>query len=162
MTTTLLPGDVLVVQPSRQPTVRRSGAPGRRPTASGPSVLPPGGQPTIGGPGGSGFTADTWLFFAAPRGDWSVSDRWALGFGPTEVARPRWSLFHCVADGRFDVRSVFPEVTPSNDALLGWGSSVVGLDTAAALLDSVGSFPDFYRQYFDERPDLRRGPGRPG
>jgi hypothetical protein len=125
-----------------------------------------GGQPTIGEHGGprqpsarspeaSAFVTDTWVFFADPHAGWTGEDRWGLGFGPTDIQRPQWSLFHCVTENRFDGRSICPELNPSHHDLLRWTTSVVGPATATLLLESVGSCLDFYRQYFAERPDLR-------
>jgi hypothetical protein len=106
-------------------------------------------------PGGSGFITDMWVFFAASPREWSVADRWGLGFGPADFESPRWSLFHCVAEDRFDFRSVCPVLDPSDRELLRWSKSVVGLGVATLLVESIGSCQHFYRQYFAERPDLR-------
>ena len=132
-----------------------------------PHIVSSGGQVTTGGHGipddyrpewsreASNFVPDTWVFFACPHGDSSVDNRWGLGFGPGDFQQARWSLFHCVAEDRFDSRSSCPQLKPSNTDLLRWSSSVVGVETALPLLESVGSCLHFYRQYFAERPDLR-------
>jgi hypothetical protein len=104
---------------------------------------------------GAGWLADTWVFFAGDIADGTMTDRWALGFGPTDTGVPRWALFHCVAEDRFDSRSVCPQLNPSNGDLLRWSTSVVGSATATSLVESVGSCFPFYHQYFAERPDLR-------
>jgi hypothetical protein len=95
------------------------------------------------------------VFFADDNADGAMTDRWGLGFGPTDTGVPRWALFHCVAEDRFDSRSVCPQLDPSNGDLLRWSTSVVGSATATSLVESVGSCLPFYRQYFAERPDLR-------
>lgn len=132
-------------------------SPGSRRTAG--NLETPGNQPAELLPGVSGFVTDTWVFFAAPPDDWTVSDRWGLGFGPVDIHGPRWSLFHCVDEDRFDSRSICPALNPSNRDLLRWSTSIVGPDTATLLIESVGSCREFYGQYFAERPDLR-GPKR--
>ncbi len=114
-----------------------------------------GTQPPGPAPEGSGFLPDTWVFFATPHADWTGEDRWGLGFGPADIQGPRWSLFHCVTEGRFDTRSIFPQLNPSNRDLLRWSTSVVGPAVASLLVESVGSCIAFYCQYFAERPDLR-------
>jgi hypothetical protein len=95
--------------------------------------------------------------FYAPqcRGRWEP-DSWALGFGPIDSESTRWSLFHCVGEDLYDSRAVCPQFDPSARYLLRWIAPFVGHDSAALLLGSVGSCRHFYRQYFDERPDLRR------
>jgi hypothetical protein len=75
--------------------------------------------------------------------------------GPTEIDLPRWSLYRCVAEDRFDLRSTCPQLDPPKRDLHRWVRSVVGPATATELVERVGSLPDFYRQYFVERPDLR-------
>jgi hypothetical protein len=147
VTITLLPGDVLVVQPNQRPTVRNNES----------SVQPPEG----GAPGVPGFTADSWVFLADTDTDWTVGDQWGLGFGPVGTAIPRWWLFHCMTEDSVDSRRVFLHRNPSNHGLLRWTTSVVGQATATLLLERVGSCVDFYRRYFTERPDLQ-GPVDPG
>ena len=141
MTTTLLNADPLADRHGSRPTT------GRQET--------PGNQPSEWLPGVSKFITDTWVFFAAPQRNWSVADRWGLGFGPVDIPSPRWSLFHTVDAARFDSRSVCRHLNPSNRDLLRWCTSVVGPATATLLLESVGWCDDFYEQYFAERPDLR-------
>jgi hypothetical protein len=104
----------------------------------------------------STFGSDTWVFFAQGRSKGVDVYEWGLGFGPIRHDLPRWSLFHCVADDRFDARVVCPHLYPSNPDLLRWSSSVVGLAVSSNLLESVGSCFGFYRLFFAERPDLRR------
>lgn len=110
----------------------------------------------------STFAADTWVFFAQARGERAHVSEWGLGFGPISHDLPRWSLFHCVAEDRFDGRVVCPHLNPLNSDLLRWSSSVVGPAVSGDLLESVGSCFGFYRQYFAERPDLRRHEGGGG
>lgn len=111
-------------------------------------------------PGVSGFVADTWVFFADPHADWTGQGHWGLGFGPADIHLPRWSLFHCPAEDRFDSHFLCPQLNPSDQDLHRWTSSAVGSGTATLLLESVGSCLAFYRQYFAERPDLRRRQGQ--
>ncbi len=106
-------------------------------------------------PGASGVTADTWVFLAAPERDGSAADDWGLGFGPSSIQFPRWSLLRRVSEDRFASHSVFPHPHPSDEELRRWTASIVGAATATLLLESVGSCLDFYRQYFAERPDLQ-------
>jgi hypothetical protein len=101
------------------------------------------------------FTADTEVFFSSISSDWTWGEHWGLGYGPTDIDLPQWSLYHCITADRFDSRSVCPQLEPSNRNLLRWITSVVGPAIATQLLESVGSVPDFYRHYFAERPDLR-------
>jgi len=102
------------------------------------------------------FASDTEVFFAKPRSQRVHVSEWGLGFGPIRHDLPRWSLFHCAAEDRFDARVVCPHLYPSNSDLLRWSSSVVGPPVSGDLLKSVGSCFGFYRRYFAERPDLRR------
>jgi hypothetical protein len=104
----------------------------------------------------STFGSDTWVFFARARSERAHGSEWGLGFGPISHDLPRWSLFHCVAEGRFDTRVVCPHLYPSNPDLFRWSRSVVGPAVSSDLLASVGSCFGFYRRYFAERPDLRR------
>jgi hypothetical protein len=103
----------------------------------------------------STFASDTWVFFAQARSQGAHVSEWGLGFGPISHDLPRWSLFHCVTEDRFDARVVCPHLYPSNPDLLRWSSSVVGPGVSGVLLESVGSCFRFYRRYFAERPDLR-------
>ena len=108
----------------------------------------------------SGFTADTWVFFAVPHTDWTVANHWALGFGPVGIAGPSWSLFRCVSEDRFESSAGCPHPLPFDQELLRWATSVVGPSTATLLFQSVGNCFDFYRRYFSERPDLDIQVGR--
>ncbi len=131
------------------PPVEWASGPTEIGTSQGPGIPPSEPFPAV-----SSFVADTWVFFAAAPVDPSVG-QWGLGFGPADIDRSQWSLFHCVAEDQFDSRSICPHVNPSNQDLHRWSSSVVGSVTATSLLESVGSCLLFYRQYFAERPDLR-------
>jgi hypothetical protein len=104
----------------------------------------------------STFASDTWVFFAQPCSQTTPNSEWGLGFGPIGHDLPRWSLFHCVAEDRFDVRVVCPHSYPSSPDLFRWSRSVVGSAVAGDLLDTVGSCFGFYRRYLADRPDLRR------
>lgn len=141
MTPTVLETDRLLSWPE-------SGSPGRQEVAA-------GNESSEWLTGVSGFVADTWVFFSEPQDHSTGTQQWGLGFGPADVPLPRWSLFHCVTEDRFDARSICPALIPSNLDLLRWSTSVVGPATATLLLDAVGSSFAFYRQYFAERPDLR-------
>jgi len=101
------------------------------------------------------FVSDTWVFFAQARRERVFVSEWGLGFGPIRQDLPRWSLFHCVAEDRFDSRVVCPHRDPSSPDLFRWSRSIVGPAVSGDLLGSVGSCFGFYRQYFAERPDLR-------
>jgi hypothetical protein len=110
----------------------------------------------------STFGWDTWVFFAQPRSERAHVSEWGLGFGPIRNDVPRWSLFHCVEEGRFDDRVKCPHLYPSNPDLFRWSRSIVGSVLAGDLLDSVGSCFSFYQRSFADRPDLgRAGTNRP-
>jgi hypothetical protein len=122
---------------------------------SDPPKSDPGGPAREPAGSTSALSPDTWIFFPTPHPGGSNAPRWGLGFGPIRRGIPRWSLFHCVTDDRFDARVDFPHPCPSDRDLLGWSTSVVGPVLSVDLLESVGSCSVFYRQYFSERPDLR-------
>jgi hypothetical protein len=140
VTNTLLRPDSPVARASGPTEIRTSEGPDSRPSEPIPEL--------------SGFLADTWVFFAATPADRTGEGEWGLGFGPADIHRSRWSLFHCVDEDHFDSRSICPYVNPPDEDLHRWISSVVGSVTATLLLDSVGSCLWFYGQYFAERPDL--------
>jgi hypothetical protein len=103
----------------------------------------------------STFESDTWVFFAQGLSERVHAAEWGLGFGPISHNIPRWSLFHCVAEGRFDARIVCPHLYPSSPELFRWSRAVAGPAVSGDLLASVGSCFGFYRRYLAERPDLR-------
>jgi hypothetical protein len=99
----------------------------------------------------STFASDTWVFFAQARSERAQASEWGLGFGPIRHDLPRWSLFHCVAEDRFDARVVCAHFYPSSPDLFRWSRSIVGPAVSGDLLESVGSCVAFYRQYFADR-----------
>jgi hypothetical protein len=72
----------------------------------------------------STFGSDTWVFFAQDRSERAQASEWGLGFGPIRHDLPRWSLFHCAAEGRFDARVVCPHLCPSNPDLFRWSRAI--------------------------------------
>jgi hypothetical protein len=106
-------------------------------------------------PVSSAFEADTWLFLPPVRPDAGGAVTWGLGFGPHRSAL-RWSLFRCGDDDGFEDRVVCSHPSPFDAELRRWCTTVVGPSCAQELVGAVGSCRWFYRQYFSDRPDLRR------
>src|ERR1700722_2158202 len=73
----------------------------------------------------STFGPDTWVFFAQAHSERAHASQWGLGFGPIRHDLPRWSLFHCVAEDRYDARVVFPHLYPTSPDLFRWSRSIV-------------------------------------